>query len=88
MIVLGCRYALRVFKFFSIKCLIKDSQPTFYHHFVGFLKFTTELNKLRREPVHVVFLCNNYFIFVKKSVVFYKITRETGSARGKPVQHG
>ena len=35
-----------------------------------------------------MFLCDNYFIFVKKSVVFYKITRETGSARGKPVQHG
>ena len=67
---------------------MKDAQPTFYHHFIGFRKFTTKLTKLRREPVHVVFLCNNYFIFVQKSVVFYKITRETGSARGKPVQHG
>ena len=60
---------------------MKDAQPTFYHHFIGFQKFTTKLTNLRREPVHVVFLCDNYFILVKKTVVFYKITRETGSAR-------
>ena len=67
---------------------MKDAQPTFYHHFIGFRKFTTKLTNLRREPVHVVFLCDNYFFFVQKTVVFYKNTRETGSARGKPVQHG
>ena len=67
---------------------MKDAQPTFYHHFIGFRKFTTELTNLRREPVHVVFLRDNYYFFVQKTVVFYKNTRETGSARGKPVQHG
>ena len=40
---------------------MKDAQPTFYHHFIGFRNFTTKLTKLRREPVHVVSLCNNYF---------------------------
>ena len=67
---------------------MKDAQPTFYHHFIGFRKFTTKLTNLRREPVHVVFLCDNYIFLVQKTVVFYKNTRETGSARGKPVQHG
>ena len=76
------------FKFFYIICLVKDALPTHHHHFIGFRKFTTKLRKLRREPVHVVSLCENYFIFVQKYVAFYKITRETGSARGKPVQHG
>ena len=88
LIMTCCRNALWVFKFFSIICLVKDALPTYYHHFIGFWKFTTKLRKLRREPVHVVFLCDNYFIFVQKYVAFYKITRETGSARGKPVQHG
>ena len=59
---------------------MKDAQPTFYNHFIGFWKYTTKFINLRREPVHAVFLCDNYFIFLKKSVVFYKITRETGSA--------
>ena len=67
---------------------MKDAQPTFCHHFIGFNKFTTKFSNLRREPVHVVFLCDNYYFFVQKTVVFYKNTRETGSARGKPVQHG
>ena len=67
---------------------MKNVQPTFYQHFIGFGKFTTKLTKLRREPVHVVYLCENYFIFVKKTVDIYKITGEPGSARGEPVQHG
>ena len=67
---------------------MKDAQPTFYHHFIGFRKFTTKLTNLRREPVHVVFLCDNYFFFCQKNRSFLQkhernrfSTGQAGSAR-------